>query len=126
MKRPLAPAYSVAEEIAHAITHGLGLVMSIAGLVVLVWLAARYGSAWHVVGCAIFGATLILTYTASTLYHSLPARRVKSVFQKLDHSAIFLLIAGTYTPFTLVNLRGPWGWSILATVWAVGIFGIAL
>ncbi len=120
------PAYTLAEELAHAITHGVGLALSVAGLIVLVVAAVRYGSVWHIVGCSIFGAALVLTYTASTLYHSLPSQYGKSIFQRLDHSAIFLLIAGTYTPFTLVTLRGPWGWSLLSTVWAVAIFGIGL
>ena len=124
MKR--TSGYTFAEELAHAITHGMGLALSIAGLVILVIFAARFGSVWHVVSCSIFGATLVLTYTASTLYHSLPARAGKMVFQRLDHSAIFLLIAGTYTPFTLVSLRGPWGWTLLSVVWSVAIFGIAL
>lgn len=121
-----AREYTLAEELAHAITHGLGLALSIAGLAVLVLFAARYGSAWHIVSCSIFGATLVLTYTASTLYHSLPAQYGKTVFQRLDHSAIFLLIAGTYTPFTLVSLRGPWGWTLLSVAWSVALFGIAL
>ena len=127
MSKPrVAPIYSLGEEIAHAITHGVGVVASIVGLAVLVGFAAKWGNAWHLVGCSIFGATLILTYTASTLYHSIPLERAKRILRSLDHSAIFLLIAGTYTPFTLVNLRGPWGWSILGVVWGIAIFGIVL
>ena len=120
------PSYSAAEEVANSVTHGIGIVLSIAGLAVLTAFAAMQGDAWHVVGCSIFGAALILNYTASTLYHSIQVERFKGALRALDHSAIFLLIAGTYTPFMLVNLRGPWGWSLLAGVWAIAVLGIAL
>jgi hemolysin III len=120
------PSYSAAEEVANSVTHGIGIVLSIVGLAVLTAFAARQGDAWHVVGCSIFGAALILNYTASTLYHSIQVERFKGALRALDHSAIFLLIAGTYTPFMLVNLRGPWGWSLLAGVWAIAVLGIAL
>lgn len=120
------PSYTPAEEIANSITHGLGIVLAIAGLAVLVAFATLHGDAWHVVACSIFGATLIVQYTTSTLYHSIHAERVKPVLRALDHSAIFLLIAGTYTPFTLVNLRGPWGWSLFTAIWAIGLAGISL
>jgi hemolysin III len=120
------PLYSVGEEIAHATTHGLGLLLSIAGLTTLVVTAAVRGDAWHVTGAAVFGATLVLLFAASTLYHALTSRRAKQVFQRLDHAAIFLLIAGTYTPFTLVNLRGAWGWTLLGLVWSLAILGIVL
>ena len=126
MSRHEGVRYSIGEEIAHSVTHGLGIVASIVGLAVLVGFAAKWGEVWHVVGCSIFGATLIFAYTASTLYHSIPHDKAKRVLRTLDHSAIFLLIAGTYTPFALVNLRGPWGWSILAVVWSLAIVGIAL
>ena len=114
------------EEIASAVTHGLGAAASIAGLAVLATAAARRGDAWHVVAVSIFGASLILLYAASTLYHGLPAGRAKAVFRVLDHSAIYLLIAGTYTPFTLVSLRGPWGWSLFGVIWGCALVGIAL
>jgi hemolysin III len=120
------PLYSVGEEIAHATTHGLGLLLSIAGLTTLVVTAAVRGDAWHVTGAAVFGATLVLLFAASTLYHAITSRRAKQVFQRLDHAAIFLLIAGTYTPFTLVNLRGAWGWTLLGLVWSLAILGIVL
>lgn len=120
------PRYSLAEEIANSITHGIGIVLAIAGLAVLTAFATLHGDAWHVVACSIFGATLIVQYTTSTLYHSIHAEKVKPVLRALDHSAIFLLIAGTYTPFTLVNLRGPWGWSLFAAIWAIGLAGIIL
>lgn len=118
--------YTVAEEIAHAVTHGAGLALSLAGLTVLVVLASLEGSAWHVVSCSIYGATLVLLYAASTLYHAVPHPKAKSVLRVLDHSAIYLLIAGTYTPFTLVNLRGPWGWTLLGVVWGLAMLGVVL
>jgi hemolysin III len=114
------------EEIASAITHGLGTAAAIAGLAVLATVAATYGDAWHVVSVSIFGATLVLLYAASTLYHGLPLGRAKAVFRVLDHSAIYLLIAGTYTPFALVSLRGPWGWSVLGVIWGCAVVGILL
>ena len=118
--------YTVGEEIAHAITHGLGLVLSIAGAALLVAAASLRGDAWHVVGCAVFGATLVLVYAASTLYHGFPVGRAKWILQRLDHAAIFLLIAGTYTPFTLVSLRDGWGLALLAFVWCVALVGVTL
>jgi hemolysin III len=116
--------YPLGEEIANSITHGVGAALAVAGLVVLVALAATRGSASHVVGCAVFGATLVLMYAASALYHGIPNPRAKRVLQVLDHSAIYLVIAGTYTPFMLVSLRGTAGWVLLATVWAVAAAGI--
>ena len=123
---PAAPRYSTAEEIANGITHGLGVVFSIAGLAILTAFASVFGTVWHIVACSIYGVTQILMYTASTLYHSIPVPRAKKFLRLLDHSAIYLLIAGTYTPFALVNLRGPWGWSILIAIWGLAIAGIAL
>lgn len=120
------PHYSTGEEIANSVTHGVGVVLSIAGLAILTAFASLYGSVWHVVSSSIYGATQILLYAASTLYHSIPLPRAKAVLRVFDHSAIFLLIAGTYTPFALVNLRGPWGWTILTVVWSMAIAGIAL
>jgi hemolysin III len=120
------PSYSVGEEIAHSVTHGIGVVFSIAGLAVLTAFAAVKGTAWHIVACSIYGATLVLAYAASTIYHAIPAAlaTTKKVLRILDHSAIYLLIAGTYTPFALVNLRGKWGWSLLAVVWTLAVLGI--
>jgi hemolysin III len=126
MVKTLSAGYSFAEEIAHSITHGLGALLSIAGLAVMVAYASRNGDAWHVVSCSIYGASLILLYSSSTLYHSIQHPPAKAVLQRLDHAAIYLLIAGTYTPFLLVNLRGPWGWSLLATVWSIAIVGVVL
>jgi hemolysin III len=113
------------EELLNSITHGIGLALSIAGFVVLLVLAATKGSAWQIVSCAIYGTTLVALYAASTLYHGIPIPTVKHVFKILDHSAIYLLIAGTYTPFLLVNLRGPWGWTLLGIVWTLALAGIA-
>lgn len=118
--------YSIAEEVAHALTHGIGAIASIVGLVFMVVWALQYGDAWHVVSASIYGASLILLYTASTLYHSFPWPRVKAIFQKMDHAAIYFLIAGTYTPFALINLRGAWGWTLLGVVWSIAIIGVVL
>ena len=114
------------EEIANSISHGIGALLSIAGLVLFMLFAAGSGSGWQIVSLSIFGSTLIFLYLASTLYHGLPMPRVKQAFKIIDHSAIFLLIAGTYTPFMLVNLRGPWGWSILGIIWVLAILGILM
>ncbi len=126
MVQSAAPRYTCAEEVANGVTHGIGALLAIAGLAVMTAYAALHGDAWHIVACSIFGATLILLYTASTLYHSIPLEKAKGVLRALDHSAIFLLIAGTYTPFTLVNLRGPWGWSLFAVIWTLAVTGILL
>ncbi|VBB05151.1 hly-iii [Lucifera butyrica] len=112
------------EELWNAITHGIGAVLALAGLVVLVVSASFYGNVWHIVSFSIYGATLLLLYLASTLYHSFQKEKVKYVFKIIDHSAIYLFIAGTYTPFTLVLLHGVWGWSIFATIWALAVAGI--
>ncbi len=116
--------YSYREELANSITHGIGIVFAIGALVIMDVFAALFGDVWHIVSCSIFGATLIILYTASTLYHSIPIPKTKMLLRLIDHSAIFLLIAGTYTPFTLVNLRGPWGWSIFGAVWGIALLGV--
>ncbi|MEW8205971.1 MAG: hemolysin III family protein [Candidatus Thiodiazotropha taylori] len=118
--------YTLGEEIAHAVTHGIGVLLSVAGLAILVTYAALYGDVWHITSCSIYGATLILLYSASTLYHGIPMPRAKKLLQRFDHAAIFLLIAGTYTPFTLVNLRGSWGWTLFGLVWGFAIVGVLL
>lgn len=107
---------SIKEEIAHSITHGIGLLLSVAGLATLVTYSSKYGDAWHVISTGICGLTLIALYSSSTLYHSVTMSGLKNILQRLEHAAIFLLIAGTYTPFTLVNLRGGWGWTLLGKV----------
>ncbi|RJO64815.1 MAG: hemolysin III family protein [Myxococcales bacterium] len=116
--------YSTAEEIANAVTHGLGAALSIAAIALLATFAGLNGDAWHVVSVSLFGATLFILYLSSTLYHGLRPPRAKNVFMVFDHAAIFLLIAGTYTPFTLVTLRGPWGWTLFGLTWGVAIFGV--
>jgi hemolysin III len=118
--------YTTGEEIAHAITHGLGLLLSVAACSILVILASQRGTVWHITGVAIFGASLIVLYAASTLYHSLTHKKAKRVFQFLDYSAIYLLIAGTYTPFTLVTMRGGWGWALFGLAWGLAITGAVL
>jgi len=120
------PRHLSAEELANAVTHGVGLILSITGLVILIVLAAIRGSAWHIVSCAIYGATLVCLYAASTLYHGIPSKRLKRALKIVDHCAIYLLIAGTYTPFLLVNLRGAWGWSLFGVVWGMALVGIVL
>ena len=117
-------AWTFGEEVAHSVTHGLGLVASVAGLVVLVILTAATRDPWRITACTIYAATLVLLYAASTLYHALSATRARHVFRVLDHSAIFLLIAGTYTPFALVSLRGPWDWTLLGIVWGLALLGV--
>lgn len=119
--------FSHGEEIANWVTHGLAALASIAGGIVLSSLARERGDGWHVVGCTIFAATMVLLYASSAIYHATPARYpvLKKRWKTLDHAAIYLLIAGSYTPFMLVNLRGPWGWSVLAAVWIAALAGIA-
>jgi hemolysin III len=118
--------YSASEEIASSIIHGIGIVLSIAGLAVLSAYAVPGGDARHIASVGVYGTTLILLYTASTLYHGVPVERAKPLLRQLDHAAIFLLIAGTYTPFTLITLNGPWGWSLFGVVWTLAIFGMYL
>ncbi len=120
----IPPRYSTGEEIANSVTHGVGLILAIAGLAVLTGYASRLGNGWHMVSCIVFATTLILQYAFSTLYHSIQIPRAKSIMRVLDHSAIFLLIAGTYTPFMLVNLRGTWGWTLFGVVWTLALLGV--
>ena len=121
-RRPLHPR----EEMANSISHGLALVLAIGALPVLLISAARAGSTHFTIGAAVFGASIIILYLASTLYHSLSHQRAKQFFRHVDHCAIFLLIAGSYTPFTLGVLRGPWGWTLLAIIWTLALTGIAM
>lgn len=114
------------EEVMNAVTHGIGTLLAVAGLVLLTVLAYLHGSIWHIVSFSIYGTTLVLLYLASTLYHSFTNERVKRIFKILDHSAIYLLIAGTYTPFTLVPLHGVLGWTVFSLVWGLAIIGIVL
>ena len=109
--------------LANAITHGVGAVFAVAGAAYLIY-ASTCGNSWLIASCSIYGSTLVLVYICSTLYHSLVRTRARRVFLILDHSAIYLLIAGTYTPFTLVSLRGPLGWFLFGTVWSLAIAGV--
>ncbi len=115
--------YRLGDILANAITHGVGAALALAGAVYLIAASMR-GSVRTVIGCAVFAGTLMLVYVCSTLYHSLVRTRARHVFQVLDHSAIYLLIAGTYTPFTLVALRGAVGWTLFGAVWALAVAGI--
>ncbi len=117
-------SYSLAEEIANSITHGLGALLSVAALTLLVTFAAHQADAWRVVSFSIYGTTMVLLFLASTLYHSLQHPKTKNVFKILDHCSIYLLIAGTYTPFLLVSLRGVTGWVLFAVVWTLALTGI--
>lgn len=117
---------SPGEEIANSISHGLGLVVALVAAPVLILGAAQRGNVSNIIGAGVFALTLALLYFASTLYHALPQNKAKGLFQVLDHAAIYLLIAGTYTPFTLGVLRGAWGWTLLAIVWSLAIVGITL
>ncbi|HEU4710380.1 MAG TPA: hemolysin III family protein [Pyrinomonadaceae bacterium] len=116
----------IREEIANSISHGLALLIALAALPVLVLSAANNGSLHFTVGAAVFGTSIVVLYLASTLYHSLTHPRAKHFFRQVDHCAIFILIAGSYTPFTLGALRGPWGWSMLAIIWILAVAGIAM
>ena len=126
MSNSLEGSYSVGEEIAHAITHGVGAALAIAGLVVLVVYAATYGTVTQVVGCSVFGASLTVLYLASTLYHAVPVgwQRTKGLLKHFDHAAIYLLIAGTYTPVTLFALTGAWGATLFGIVWGLALIGL--
>jgi hemolysin III len=117
---------SPAEEMANSISHGLGLVASLAAAPVLVLTAMKAGGPPAIFGAAVFAVTMVSLYLASTLYHSLPETRGKAFFRIVDHAAIFLLIAGTYTPFTLGVMRGPWGWTLLGLIWTLAIIGLTL
>lgn len=116
---------SIREEIANTLTHGLGVVLAVVGLVLLIFFAAGSRDVWRIVSCSVYGVTLVMLYSASTLYHSFRNPKIKRWFRVLDHACIYLLIAGTYTPFTLVTLRGPWGWSLFGIVWTLAACGLA-
>ena len=120
------PRYSFGDELASSVIHGIGIVLSIAGLATLVAFAALHGDALVVTACAVFGTSLVLLYTASTLYHSISVAAAKPALRALDHIAIYVLIAGTYTPFTLIALPGPWGLSLFVAVWTLALAGSAL
>src|SRR4051812_3168168 len=117
---------SAGEELANSITHGIGLALSLIDAPVLIVSAAATADPWRIVAASIYAATLIALYLASTLYHASRRAHVKATLRRVDHAAIYLLIAGTYTPFTLVTLRGPWGWTLFGVVWALALTGVLL
>jgi len=117
---------SLGEEIANSVSHGVGLAAALAAAPFLVLAAARRDGWTGTVGASVFAGTVVLLYLASTLYHALPSHKTKHVFRVIDHSAIFLLIAGTYTPFTLGVLRGAWGWTLFSLVWSLAVLGVTL
>jgi hemolysin III len=121
-ERPQSPG----EEIANSLSHGLGFVAALASAPILVLTTAQTGRTLNVIGAAIFAVTMVLLYCASTIYHAVPHPRAKALLKKLDHGAIFLLIAGTYTPFTLGALSGPLGWTLLSVVWSLAVVGVTL
>lgn len=120
------PIYSKKEEIVNALTHGLGAALSITGLIVLIIYASHYGDGWKITSAAIYGASMIMLYTASTLYHSFSKTKAAFKLNMFDHISIYYLIAGSYTPFVLVNMRGAWGWSIFAVIWTCAVTGTIL
>jgi hemolysin III len=124
MKHP-STYYSIREEIANSITHGVGVGLSVVGLTALIILAVLRNAPWQLIGFTIYGITLVLLYLGSTLYHSIQRKNAKIVFQKLDHAAIYLLIAGTYTPFVLIKLRDAWGLTLLTIIWGMAVLGVA-
>lgn len=116
--------YPQREEVANAITHGIGALLSLAGLVLLIVFSSLKGTAWHVVTFTIYGVSMLLLYASSTLVHSFKEGKVKDLFEFFDHSSIYIYIAGTYTPFMLVAVRGTLGWSLFGTVWAIALLGV--
>jgi hemolysin III len=126
MAELLSSRYTVSEEIAHALTHGLGIVLSIIGLVVMVVYSALNGGILHIASTSVYGASMILLYSTSTLYHAIPLPAAKKILRQCDHAAIYVLIAGTYTPFMLVSLQDSWGWTLLGVIWFIAIVGIVM
>jgi hemolysin III len=120
------PRYTEKEELFNSISHGIGLLLSIPALILLVVFSCIEGSVWHIVSFSIYGVSLVTLYLASTLYHSAKRPEIKKRLNVFDHSAIYLLIAGTYTPFVLVSLRGIWGWSLFGIIWGLALVGIIL
>lgn len=117
--------YTLGEEIANSITHGVGIGLSVAALTLLIVYGVRSGDGWRLASAIVYGITLVLEYTASTLYHSFPQPKVKHIFKILDHAGIYMLIAGTYTPFTLVTIRESGGWIVFVLIWALAVTGIS-
>lgn len=118
--------YTLGEEIANAVTHGIGFVGAVAATVILLVSSSKRGDPWRIVSFAVYGTTLMFLYISSTLYHALPSGRAKALFRRLDYAGIFALIAGTYTPYTLIPLRGAWGWVLFGLIWGTAAAGISL
>ncbi|MBP1969070.1 hemolysin III [Virgibacillus natechei] len=116
--------FSKGEEIANTITHGIGAVLSLAGLVILIVFSTLHGTGWHVVSFTVFGVTMFILYISSTFVHALPPGKAKDLFEIFDHSAIYLFIAGTYTPFTFIVIQGALGWTMFGIVWGLAIAGV--
>ena len=116
--------YSPIEELMHALSHGIGALLSVAALVLMLSVSLHSGDNWHLISSIVYGSSLILLYTSSTLYHAISAQDIKRKLRQLDHAAIFILIAGTYTPFTLVNLRDNWGLPLFGVIWLIAIIGV--
>lgn len=116
--------YTKKEEVVNAITHGIGVLLSITALVFLVIFSVKHGNAWHVTTFSIYGVTMLLLYLSSTLVHSFPEGKAKDLFEIFDHASIYLFIAGTYTPFTLIVINGVLGWTLLSIVWGIAIVGV--
>jgi len=126
IQKKITRPYTLAEEICNCSVHGLGIILSIAALVILATFSGLYGDAWRIVSTVIFGVSLIILYTASTLYHAITNISAKRILKKFDHIAIYYLIAGSYTPFVLVNLRGSIGWTIFGVIWGLTLLGTVL
>jgi hemolysin III len=120
----LSRRYSIGEEIANSVTHGVGAALSIAAMSILIYIASQNRDTWRIVSFSIYGSTLFVLYLASTLYHAFTHEKTKRFFRLMDHSSIFLLIAGTYTPPMLIAMRGSWGWSLFCLIWAMAVGGI--
>ncbi len=118
--------YKTTEEIIHGITHGIGILFAATGMIILLYLAITHGTFRHIISSAIYGLSLILLYTTSTLYHSIQRPETKKILRQLDHTSIYILIAGSYTPFTIINLRGTWGWTLFGIVWGLAFAGIIM
>jgi hemolysin III len=123
-KTIIQPSYSTKEDFANSVTHGIGTVLSLIGLVLLVILASKSGDVWRVVSFSVYGSSLVILYLSSTLYHGIQKPHIKRLLRVLDHSTIYLLIAGSYTPFLLVSMRGAWGWSLFGVIWGLALLGI--
>ena len=124
MNAPRRKNYTTGEEVAHSVSHGIGAGLSVLGLVLLILRSAESGDPWRVVSVTIFGASMFILYISSTIYHALYPPRARHVFKILDHSSIYVLIAGSYTPYLLISLRGGWGWAMFGVIWGLAIAGI--